>query len=186
MSLLNVSGLAFRFPATDDLFRDASFEIKPQDKIGLVGRNGAGKTSLMRILAGELAPTEGIIARRGELRVEMIHPSAAAARETSLLDYAFAAQAELAAVRQRLAQLESQPDSPVEYAELVNEYRSRGGPRAEAEARRVLAGLGFAAHESGLSLSRLSSGQRARGTGARAALQRRSDPARRTDQPSGR
>ena len=170
MSLLNVSGLAFRFPATDDLFRDAWFEVNPQDKIGLVGRNGAGKTSLMRILAGELAPTEGSIARRGELRVEMIHPSAAAARETSLFDFVLAAQAELAALRQRLAQLESQPDSPVEYAELVNEYRSRGGPRAEAEARRVLAGLGFAAHESGLPLSRLSSGQRARAALARGLL----------------
>jgi ATP-binding cassette subfamily F protein 3 len=67
MSLLNVSGLAFRFPATDDLFRDAWFEINPQDKIGLVGRNGAGKTSLMRILAGELTPTEGSIARRGSV-----------------------------------------------------------------------------------------------------------------------
>jgi ATP-binding cassette, subfamily F, member 3 len=56
MSLLKVSDLAFRFPATDDLFRDASFEINPRDKIGLVGRNGAGKTSLMRILAGEPPP----------------------------------------------------------------------------------------------------------------------------------
>jgi ATP-binding cassette subfamily F protein 3 len=52
----------------------------------------------------------------------------------------------------------------------VNEYRSRGGPRAEAEARRVLAGLGFAAQESGLSLSRLSSGQRARAALARGLL----------------
>jgi ATPase subunit of ABC transporter with duplicated ATPase domains len=109
MSLLNVSDLAFRFPATDDLFRDVSFEINSQDKIGLVGRNGAGKTSLLRVLAGELAPTAGSIVRRG-------------------------------------------------------------GPRAEAEARRVLAGLGFAAQECDLSLSRLSSGQRARAALARGLL----------------
>ena len=97
MSLLNIYGLGFRFPATDDLFRNVSFEVNPQDKIGLVGRNGAGKTSLMRILSGKLEPTEGKIVRRSGLQVELVEQSAPAPEGTSLLDFVLSAQAEIEA-----------------------------------------------------------------------------------------
>jgi ATP-binding cassette subfamily F protein 3 len=170
MSLLNTHGLAFGFPATDELFREACLQINPQDKIGLVGRNGAGKTSLMRVLAGELAATEGAIVRRSGLRVELVRQPAGDMEHTALLDFVFAAQAELAGMRQRLTQLESRLECPEEYAELVNEYQSRGGYQAEAEARRVLAGLGFQEQEIGLELGCLSSGQRERAALARGLL----------------
>src|SRR5437016_2181040 len=45
----------------------ASFTLGPGDKVGLVGRNGAGKTSLLKVLSGEGAPIGGTIARRGDL-----------------------------------------------------------------------------------------------------------------------
>ncbi|HEX2236571.1 MAG TPA: ATP-binding cassette domain-containing protein [Actinomycetota bacterium] len=46
---------------------DASFSLAPGDKVGLVGRNGAGKTSLLRVLAGEEAPVSGRVSRKGAM-----------------------------------------------------------------------------------------------------------------------
>ena len=69
MSLLNVTGLSFRYPSTIELFRGATFAVEAGDCLAMVGANGAGKTTLLRLLAGELEPNGGTIARRKGLQV---------------------------------------------------------------------------------------------------------------------
>ena len=54
-----VSGLAYAHPGGDLLFSDVSFRVSPGQHVGLVGRNGVGKSTLLKILAGVLAPDEG-------------------------------------------------------------------------------------------------------------------------------
>lgn len=165
MSLLNVSGLSFRYPSTIELFREATFAIDNGDRLAVVGANGAGKSTLLRILAGELEPGEGTIARRKNLRIAYAD-QAGAAGPGALFDYVFTARPHLAHMRTRL--LAPDRESPCGYAELVNEYEAAGGYAAEAATQRILAGLGFAPAEWELAPSSLSGGQRTRAGLARA------------------
>src|SRR5919107_796912 len=59
MSHLVVSNLAYAHPGGELLFSDVSFRVGAGQHVGLVGANGVGKTTLLRILAGQLAPEEG-------------------------------------------------------------------------------------------------------------------------------
>jgi ATP-binding cassette subfamily F protein 3 len=164
MSLLNVSRLSFRYPSTIELFQDATFAIEPGDRLAIVGPNGAGKSTLLSILAGELDPTGGAVARRKDLRVAVADQQGAVTG--SLFDHVFGAQPRLAARRARLAGTEH--DSPCEYAELVNEFDAAGGYAAEARTESILTGLGFAPCEWQLPAAKLSGGQRTRAGLARA------------------
>ena len=165
MSLLNVSGLSFRYPSTIELFRHATFAIDAGDCLAIVGPNGAGKSTLLRILAGELEPGGGTIARRKELRIAHAEQSGAGG-SNSAFDYVFGARPHLAALRSRLAAPEW--ETPVGYAELVNDYEASGGYAAETRTERILDGLGFAPGEWHLPPSSLSGGQRTRAALARA------------------
>ncbi|HWB97128.1 MAG TPA: ABC-F family ATP-binding cassette domain-containing protein [Bryobacteraceae bacterium] len=163
MSLLNVSGLAFAYPSTIELFCDATFAVDPSDRLALVGPNGAGKSTLLRILAGDLTASGGSIARRRDLRVASVsqEPSAGAAR--SLFEFVFEARPDLAALRRRL----DEPASPEEYAELLDGYNTAGGYDAETATERILDGLGFTVEERDLPLDCMSGGQRTRAALAR-------------------
>ncbi len=165
MSLLNVCGLSFRYPSTIELFRDATFAIEAEDRLAVVGANGVGKSTLLRILAGELEPTGGTIARRKNLQTATVDQYGAAG-EGSLFEYVFGARPDLARLRVRLAATER--EAPCEYAELVNEYEAFGGYAAEARTGSILGGLGFAPAEWSLPPSSLSGGQRTRASLARA------------------
>jgi ATPase subunit of ABC transporter with duplicated ATPase domains len=65
MAHVVVSRLAYSHPGGDRLFSDVSFRLSPGDHAGLVGANGVGKTTLLRILAGELSPDEGEVSLGG-------------------------------------------------------------------------------------------------------------------------
>ncbi|MBL8213728.1 MAG: ABC-F family ATP-binding cassette domain-containing protein [Bryobacterales bacterium] len=165
VSLLNVAGVSFRHNATRELFQNAAFSIDPGNCLAIVGANGAGKSTMLRLLAGELAPVDGSIARRNGLRLAMVDqrwPQSG----VSLFDYVFGARNQLAGLRAEMAATEA--GDPCRFAELVNDYAAAGGYAAEAETERLLAGLGFAEQEWRLPLGSLSGGQRTRAGLARA------------------
>src|SRR6266540_2664896 len=66
MSVLEAAGLAVEAGGTT-ILEDLSFSLRAGDKVGLVGRNGAGKTSLLRVLAGEAPAAHGVVSRQGAL-----------------------------------------------------------------------------------------------------------------------
>ncbi|MBZ5580437.1 MAG: ATP-binding cassette domain-containing protein [Acidobacteriia bacterium] len=165
MSLLSVSGLSFRYPSTVELFRDATFAIEADDCLAIVGGNGVGKSTLLRILAGELEPANGTLARRKGLRLAYVDQQGSAGAGT-LFDSIFGARPQLARLRARLAA--TVRDAPCDYAEVVNEYDAAGGYAAEAQTERILSGLGFAPGEWEMAASQLSGGQRTRAGLARA------------------
>ena len=167
MSILNVSELAFRHVSQSEwLFKDVSFEIKPQDRIGLIGPNGAGKTTLLGILTGELGPNSGSIAIRKGLRIGTIPQESPVGESESLEDFVLRAFPEIRRLRRELQGLEPRLDTDSiagRYADLLAVYEEHGGYSAEADSRRVLEGLGFDDRERRLRMDHLSSGQRARG-----------------------
>jgi ATPase subunit of ABC transporter with duplicated ATPase domains len=147
---------------------DASFTVRARDKVGLVGRNGAGKTSLLRVLGGAAAPIAGVVHRSGGLGYLPQDP-----RIAGLLDGTTAVRHILsgrgfddAAVRiEKLRlQLEEDPSerNVARYSRAEEEFRQAGGYAADAEARSIAHGLGLGADRLDLPISVLSGGERRR------------------------
>lgn len=139
------------------LFEGASATIPTGHKVGLVGRNGTGKTTLFRLIKGELTLESGAIelpsrARIGGVAQEV--PSSA----TSLLDTVLAADTERAAL---LAEAEAATD-PARIAEIQTRLADIDAWSAEARASAILRGLGFTAAEQQMPCSAFSGGWRMR------------------------
>ena len=164
--MLQVRNLAIDVVARRVL-SDASFTVAAGDKVGLVGRNGAGKTSLLKVLAGENDAAAGVVLRRGTLgyvpqnprpRAEASHPALSHILSGRGLDRAAERLAEL---HQRLEDDHSL--SAIErYSEAEERYRLDGGYSGESEAHRIASGLGLRLDRVDLPLSVLSGGERRR------------------------
>src|SRR2546427_11947188 len=151
---------------------DASFSVNSGDKVGLVGRNGAGKTSLLKVLAGEDDAAAGLVLRRGTLGYVPQNPRPRAEAAHSALSHILSgrgldrAAARLVELHQALEQDHSL--SAIEnYSEAEEWYRLDGGYSGESEARRIGTGLGLRLDRVDLALGVPSGGGRRGGLGAR-------------------
>ena len=145
-----------------------SFDLRPGDKMGVVGRNGAGKTSTLRVLAGESDAAAGHVIRRGGVGYLRQDPRQHVAEaEDTGLEHVLAARGLVELSRQlekaRIALEEAHDDRRVaRFARLEEEYRSLGGYRAESEAGTIVAGLGLPQDRLTLPVTALSGGERRR------------------------
>ncbi|MEJ5241743.1 MAG: ABC-F family ATP-binding cassette domain-containing protein [Anaerolineales bacterium] len=167
MSLLQVTGLAKAYGGRD-LFRNVTFDLPPRARYGLIGPNGCGKTTLLRILIGEEEASAGEIRRARNLRLGYLPQEADFHSDQSLWEFARRALADLLAQQEELHRLEEAmaraPDPALfeRYARLQESFERRGGYTWEARIRYVLDGLGFREEEYHLPLDHLSGGQRTR------------------------
>ena len=150
------------------LLSGASFTVRAGEKVGLVGRNGAGKTSLLRVLSGEAAPASGAVSGRGRLGYLPQEPRPEGAGvDSTALSHLLAGrgldQASRRLEKLRLA-VEEQPSprNVARFSRAEDAFRDQGGYGAEAEGRRILAGLGLGPDRPGLPLAVLSGGERRR------------------------
>ncbi|MFM8944524.1 MAG: ABC-F family ATP-binding cassette domain-containing protein [Actinomycetota bacterium] len=167
MSSLEISGLAVEVAGLP-ILEDLDLVLGPGDKAGIVGRNGAGKTSLLTVLAGERAPLRGTVTVRGSLGYLRQDPRqhAGADAQDALAHLLDARDVHATLVRlekYRLAVEEDPSDANVRrYSRLEERFRESGGYAAEAEARRIAAGLGLPQDRLDLSVTALSGGERRR------------------------
>ena len=160
------------------LFSDVSFEIQAGDKVGFVGVNGCGKTTLLRLIAGHEQPDEGSIVRSSELRIAEVEQLPNVTEERSLYEFTLLAHASLLAMEKELAQLETLlavgSDKQERYcrrqAEVLNAFTQEGGLTFRAKTRSALLGLGFSYETQDRSLASFSGGQVAKAMLARALL----------------
>ena len=165
-AVLQVRNLAIDVAARRVL-SEAAFTVAAGDKVGLVGRNGAGKTSLLKVLAGEDDPAAGLVLRRGTLGYVPQNPRPRAeATQTALAHVLSGRGLDRAAVR--LAELHAVLDKDpslanVErFSDAEERYRLDGGYSGESDARRIVTGLGLKPDRVDLQLSVLSGGERRR------------------------
>ncbi|MCB0199496.1 MAG: ABC-F family ATP-binding cassette domain-containing protein [Anaerolineae bacterium] len=177
MSVLTGSNLSRRFGALD-VFQGVNIRVEKGDRIGLVGPNGEGKTTLLRILAGLDAPTDGAVTRMRGLTVGYLPQEPPPAGQATLWDDVSSQFEGLRRRAEELRLLEEQMADPDTYEQALAEYgplqatfEAAGGYDWELRVRQVLTGLGFPPDEHHLPLAHLSGGQRTRGLLARLLLQ---------------
>ena len=152
--MISVSNVTVSFGSWN-LLDGVSFHISDGEKIGLVGKNGAGKTTLMRLITGEQRPTKGSVERPAGVRIGYLpqimehHRGRTVMEEVlTVFDYVKEMEAELADVSAKLSDRTDYESK--EYAALIERLNAlndrlalEGGVSPQAQAERVLTGLGF-------------------------------------------
>ena len=135
------------------VFVDASFQLNPGEKVGLVGPNGSGKTTLFRMIVGEEAPDDGDVSVPRKLTIGYFRQDVEEMQGRSVLDEAIAGSGRLGDLHHELEALHRAMEDPAQAGEMdrilerfghvQEEYEHLGGYSLEAQAREVLRGLGF-------------------------------------------
>jgi ATPase subunit of ABC transporter with duplicated ATPase domains len=135
------------------VFVDASFQLNPGEKVGLVGPNGSGKTTLFRMVVREESPDEGEVSVPKKLTIGYFRQDVEEMRGRPVLDEAIAGSGRTGDLHHELEDLHSAMNDPARvgdmdrilarFGEVQEEYEHLGGYGLEAQAREVLHGLGF-------------------------------------------
>src|SRR5437868_681596 len=152
MTLLALGSVAMEFGATT-VFRDITFTIGEGERWGIIGRNGTGKTTLFKLMTGEVAPTQGTVARQTGVTVSLLEQHRDFGSAETVWEAAAGPFSELLVLEQSLAdQAHALADVHDEralarYARDLERFEREGGytiaPRVDA----VLQGLGFDAEK---------------------------------------
>ncbi len=176
MSLINANNISKSFGPVD-LFSGVSFAIPKGSRLALVGPNGCGKTTLLRILAGLDEPSGGKISRAKSLRIGYLPQEAEFAMDGTVWDACFSVFTDLISQQEELEKLESEMSFPEtreqalsRYGPLQHEFERRGGYTFHTKIKQVLTGLGFSTGDFHMPLGHLSGGQRTRAFLARLLL----------------
>jgi len=159
--------------ASHPVFADLTCEVHDDRVAGLIGPNGCGKTTLLRVFAGEIAPSEGTVSRRSELSIGYLRQDVALDPEATVYEAARGESIELAEVEASLAQVETRLADPAVYEdeaalqralaeqeEILDRFDRLGGPGFDARVRSVLHALGFRDGDLHRKIGILSGGQR--------------------------
>ena len=135
------------------LFLDASFQLNPGERVGLVGPNGSGKTTLFRMIVGEESPDEGDVSVPKRLTIGYFRQDVEDMAGRSVLDETIAGCGRVGTLHHELEDLQHAMADPARademdatldrFGHVQEEYEHLGGYALEAQAREVLHGLGF-------------------------------------------
>ena len=151
-----------------EILRGTSFQINPNEKVGLVGRNGAGKTTIFRLITGEESPDDGEVLKMNGLKLGLLAQHIDFADSETVHTAALSAFQKLHDIEAEMRQLEHKmaedmSDEVMErYAELQNEFEAQDGYTYTARAEAILLGLGFAKESWEMETKTLSGGQKNR------------------------
>ncbi len=178
MSLLTAHALAMAYGPLD-VFEGVDLSVADGDRIGLVGPNGEGKTTLLRILAGQLQPSVGSVHRRRGLRIGYLPQDPPPPEDKTLWDDMLEVFAALRAEEAALRELETRMADPDHsdialelYADRQHRFELAGGYEYPLRIQQILTGLGFRTDHFDQPLVQLSGGQRTRALLARLLLEK--------------
>ena len=152
--MISIDGLTVEF-GVKPLFKDVSFVINERDRIALVGKNGAGKSTMLKILCGMQKPTSGVVSVPNDTTIGYLPQVMKLSDDTTVKEETRKAFADKTKIEERLKKMELEMAERTDYesegyAELVERftteherYMMMGGENYEAEIERTLTGLGF-------------------------------------------
>ena len=165
--LFRLSDITKSYGGTEVL-RGVSFQVNPGERIGLVGRNGAGKTTVFRLLTGAESPDTGDIVKANGLKLGLLEQHVDFAAEETVHTAALSAfkhihdlEAEMRSLEKRMETDHSEPVLD-RYAELQTAFEQADGWSYAAKAEAILLGVGFPREQWSMSTAMLSGGQRNR------------------------
>jgi ATP-binding cassette, subfamily F, member 3 len=148
MTQLSFSGVGIDFGAFR-LFSDISFTVAARERWGIIGRNGTGKTTLFRLLTGEIEPTRGSISRQPGLRISLLEQHRDFGSATTVWEAAAGELAELLALEQSLVEqaaalgADASPAALERYGQDLERFEREEGYAVTSRIDAVLHGLGF-------------------------------------------
>jgi ATP-binding cassette subfamily F protein 3 len=153
-----------------DVLRGASLQVNPGEHVGLVGRNGAGKTTIFRMVTEEEAPDRGEVIRARGLKLGLLAQHVHFKAGSTVHESALAAFGHLQQIEHEMHELEHRMSESTDdlekvlarYSDLQHEFEREGGFEYSAKAEAVLQGLGFDRDTWQLSTDKLSGGQQNR------------------------
>ena len=152
--MISIDGLTVEF-GVKPLFKDVSFVINERDRIALVGKNGAGKSTMLKILCGMQKPTSGVVSVPNDTTIGYLPQVMKLSDDTTVKEETRKAFADKTKIEERLKKMEQEMAERTDYesegyTELVERftteherYMMMGGENYEAEIERTLTGLGF-------------------------------------------
>lgn len=169
MTVLNVQNLSFWF-GERELFSKVNFDINDKDKVGFIGANGVGKTTLFHLIRGELEPVEGEIVKSKDVRIGYMeqHTCSENGRTIyeeilSVFDYLSDMENELESVNNKLVNGIGDAAENIKLQdELTVRFQNEGGLTYKSRARSALLGLGFQENDFSMTTDKLSGGQRSK------------------------
>ena len=167
MSLLTALNLKFGF-SDGVLFKDAAFQVEENDRIGLIGSNGTGKTTLFKLITGEYTPQEGGIVRGKDVRIGYMEQYLECEDNLTVYEEALKVFSDVAKMEIELEEitkkLENNSDLTLieRQLHLTEEIERRDGLVYKAKTRSALIGLGFKESELDSPVKNLSGGQRSK------------------------
>jgi len=164
MSLLVAESVTQIYGA-EQVLTNVSFRLDKSTRVGLVGPNGGGKTTLLRIVSGQLPPTEGSVHRPETVRIGYLPQEPPALAGTTLHESMLEVFSDVRRLEREIHELSeklSDPSAGARYDRLHSQFEAAGGYDYSRRIETVLTGLGFDEDRWDMPLAHLSGGQRTR------------------------
>ena len=152
--MLNVHNLSVSFQG-EYLFEEVAFMLNAGDRVGLIGKNGAGKSTMLKLLSRQLKPDSGTIAADKDVRIGFLKQDIDFVKGRTILEEAYQAFGEIKTLEQKLDDIHHQIETRTDYEsesyhnllDMLSDYTHRfdliGGYQYQGETEKVLLGLGF-------------------------------------------
>ncbi|MAQ21579.1 MAG: glycosyl transferase family 2 [Flammeovirgaceae bacterium] len=171
--MLNVHNLSISFQG-DDLFNNITYRVGTKDRIGLIGKNGAGKSTMLKILSKEMEPDTGEIATDKDLKIGFLKQDIDFEEGRTVLEETYEAFVEIRIIESKIENINNElinnkNTESKEYNQLLidlqnlqDKFEIIGGYSYEGNTEKILTGLGFKSSEFNKQTSTLSGGWRMR------------------------